>query len=479
MSAQERRDPILAPATPPGRGAVGMVRISGTDLSDFAQVLMGRPLTPRHAHHLPLRDEQGQPIDQVIVLYFQAPHSYTGEDVLEIQGHGGPVVMQMIVRRCMALAAQPLAGGSPRLAHLRAARPGEFTERAFLNHKLDLAQAEAVADLIDASTERAARGASRSLSGEFSRDIQALLDDLTHLRMLIEACLDFPEEDIDFVEQADARGQLNRLSEHVAETLRRSRQGALLREGIRVVIAGQPNAGKSSLLNALAGAERAIVTSVAGTTRDVLSETLSIDGVPLHIIDTAGLRTASDTQVDVVEKIGIERAWAQMEQADAVLLLSDITQVGDAAHQSRDHDIEDQLRQRLRPSVPVLRVWNKTDALPTGSAKPVPGLTISAQTGLGMDELRQGLLELAGWEHQAGEGLFMARERHLQALRRVEEHLAQAQVHLPALDDDKTHALDLLAEELRLAQVALGQITGAFDADDLLGVIFSRFCIGK
>jgi tRNA modification GTPase len=477
------RDPIIAQATAPGRGAVGIVRISGERLQALAQALLGRELKPRHAHHLRLRDAQGQPIDEVLALYFQSPHSYTGEDVLELQGHGGPVVMRLVQQRCFEVAADLGPHGEPTLPRLRAARPGEFTERAFLNHKLDLAQAEAVADLIDASTERAARSASQSLSGVFSSDIHHLLEDLTHLRMLIEACLDFPEEDIDFVEQSDARGQLQALRTHLAHTLQRSRQGAVLREGLRVVIAGQPNAGKSSLLNALAGAERAIVTPLAGTTRDTLSETLSIEGVPLHIIDTAGLRDGEDPQVDPVEKIGIERAWQQIEQADAVLLLSDITRAQDAGHRHRDHAIEAQLRQRVPTSVPVLRVLNKTDAMEQSATLVSPddnALTLSAKTGQGLDVLRQHLLRIAGWEQASAEGVYMARERHVQALHRVSQHLAQAHQHLGEGAHRPTGVpLDLVAEELRLAQVALGQITGVFDADDLLGVIFSRFCIGK
>ncbi len=357
-----RDDPILALATPPGRGAVGVVRISGASLQLFVQQLAQRALNPRQATLLTLRDAHAQQIDQVLAVFFPAPHSYTGEDVLEIQGHGGPVVMQLIQQRCVEVAQAQDAKREALLPALRPARPGEFTERAFLNHKLDLAQAEAVADLIDASTERAAKSASRSLSGAFSQDVHQLLEDLTHLRMLIEACLDFPEEDIDFIEQSDARGQLERLRERVAQTLRRSQQGAVLRDGLRVVIAGQPNAGKSSLLNALAGVERAIVTPLAGTTRDTLTKTLSIDGVPLHLIDTAGLRDPADAAVDVVEQIGIERAWQQIEQADAVLLLSDVTRRGEPEHQQRDRDIEEQLRLRVPPSTPVVRVHNKIDA---------------------------------------------------------------------------------------------------------------------
>ncbi len=474
---QQHRDPIIALATPPGRGAVGIVRISGPDLRAYAQALLGRELTPRHAHHLRLNDEHRQPIDEVIAVYFQGPHSYTGEDVLELQGHGGPVVMRLVQQRCIAVGQQQTDAGQALLPHLRPAKPGEFTERAFLNHKLDLAQAEAVADLIDASTERAARSASQSLSGAFSHDVQQLLDSLTHLRMLIEACLDFPEEDIDFIEQTDARGQLNQLQHHVHQTLQRGQQGALLREGLRVVIAGQPNAGKSSLLNALAGAERAIVTPLAGTTRDTLTETLSIDGVPLHIVDTAGLRDTENPELDLVEKIGIERAWQQIQQADVVLLLTDITRQGDDHHLRLDADIEAQLRKQLPNGVPVCKVFNKIDERPPATTVPVGALALSAKTGAGLQELRAQLLTMAGWDSAAAEGVYMARERHLQALHAVQQHLALACTHMPAAA--RQIPLDLVAEELRLAQQALAQITGAFGADDLLGVIFSRFCIGK
>ncbi|MEY2803085.1 MAG: tRNA uridine-5-carboxymethylaminomethyl(34) synthesis GTPase MnmE [Pseudomonadota bacterium] len=473
MSLIDRHDPIIAQATAPGRGAVGVVRISGPDLRAYGARLLGRPLQARHAHYVPFNDADGQALDQVIALYFQGPNSYTGEDVLEIQGHGGPVVMRLIQQRCFQVAQDPDAALLPRL---RPARPGEFTERAFLNHKLDLAQAEAVADLIDASTERAARSASQSLSGVFSGDIQQLLTDLTHLRMLVEACLDFPEEDIDFIEQADARGQLARLRDQMQKTWQRSQQGAILREGLRVVIAGQPNAGKSSLLNALAGADRAIVTPQAGTTRDTLTETLHIEGVPLHIIDTAGLRAADDPNVDPVERIGMARAWQQIEQSDVVLFVHDLTRLSQASYQQLDRAIEDQLQQRASANIPILHVHNKVDAVSaTDACEPLQGaLRVSAQTGQGLDELRDQLLRIAGWDNQT-EGLYMARERHLQALAKVQNHLDQAEAVLT----QPTPPLDVLAEELRLAQQALGQITGVFDADDLLGVIFSRFCIGK
>ena len=353
---------------------------------------------------------------------------------------------------------------------LRLARPGEFTERAFLNGKMDLAQAEAVADLIDASTEAAARGASRSLAGVFSNEIHQLRDALIHLRMLVEATLDFPEEDIDFLKQADAQGQLDRLQQNLTRVMAQTKQGALLREGIRVVIAGQPNAGKSSLLNALAGAELAIVTPIAGTTRDVVQQTIQIEGVPLHVIDTAGLREGEG--VDEVEQIGIARAWGQIENADAVLFLHDLTRVGLPDYDTADADIATALKTRLPASVAVIDVWNKADA--ASSAQERTGLTLSARTGEGLEALRQQLLQQAGWQ-QASEGLFIARERHVQALHRVREHLEVADAHLAA----QAQNLDLLAEELRLGQNALNEITGEFSADDLLGVIFSSFCIGK
>jgi tRNA modification GTPase len=468
------QDPIAAIATAPGRGAVGIVRVSGRGLLPFVQALLGRHLKPREVTYLPLPDAQGQPIDHGLALWFPGPHSYTGEDVLELQGHGGPVVLQLLLARCLAVAQGPNADGQPLLPGLRPARPGEFTERAFLNDKLDLAQAEAVADLIDASTEAAARSATRSLSGVFSGKVHTLRDALIHLRMLVEATLDFPEEDIDFLQKADAVGQLDRLRASLADVQGQARQGALLRDGLKVVIAGQPNAGKSSLLNALAGAELAIVTPIAGTTRDVVQQTIQIEGVPLHVIDTAGLRDSPD--VDEVERIGIERAWGQIGQADAVLFLHDLSRSHTPDYQAADAVIA----AALPPSVTVLQVWNKVDqcapaerdALGTRTA--AGELAISAKSGDGLEALRQRLLALAGWQH-AGDGLFMARERHLQALAGVGAHLEAAHGLLAV----GAEHLDLLAEELRLAQHALGEITGEFTADDLLGEIFSRFCIGK
>jgi tRNA modification GTPase len=462
-------DPIVAIATPAGRGAVGVVRVSGRGLAPLVRALCGRDLQPRHATYLPFLDDQGQAIDQGLALYFPAPHSYTGEDVLELQAHGGTVVMQLLLARCVAAAAeQDLQTGQACLPHLRLAQPGEFTQRAFLNDKLDLAQAEAVSDLIDASTEAAARGAARSLQGAFSQEVETLLQALVRLRILVESTLDFPEEEIDFLQQADAQGQLNTLIEQVARVLSQTHQGALLREGMKVVIAGQPNAGKSSLLNALAGAELAIVTPVAGTTRDVVGQSIQIEGVPLHVLDTAGLRDTSDE----VERIGIERAWREIAQADAVLFVHDLTQRDNPGYQALDR----QWQAQLPAGVPVLHVWNKLDAIDTygGLSDSADDVFLSAKRGKGLDELRRRLLSVVGWQ-ATGEGLYSARQRHVQALRRVQSHLDRAHAHL-ALGNMQ---LDLLAEELRLAQVALSAITGAFSADDLLGEIFSRFCIGK
>ncbi len=463
-------EPIVAIATAPGRGAVGIVRVSGRGLGGLIQALCGRALKPREATYLPFRDADGSAIDHGLAIHFPAPHSFTGEDVLELQAHGGPVVLQLLVQRCLQAAASPdAATGKPVLAGLRVAQPGEFSERAFLNDKIDLAQAEAIADLIDASTEAAARSASRSLAGDFSREVGELREALIHLRMLVEATLDFPEEEIDFLQKADAHGQLDGLQARLAQVLQRTRQGALLREGIRVVIAGQPNAGKSSLLNALAGAELAIVTPIAGTTRDVVQQTIQIEGVPLHVIDTAGLREGEG--VDAVEQIGIERAWGQIEQADALLFLHDLTRVANADYAAADADIARSLALRVPAAVPVIDIWNKADA---ANAAGREGVVLSAKTGDGLQALRQRLLHEAGWQ-QASEGLYIARERHVQALLRVREHLELAQLHLAA----QAQSLDLLAEELRQAQNALGDITGEFSADDLLGVIFSSFCIGK
>ena len=484
-------DPICAIATAPGRGAVGIVRVSGKNLRPLLAPLLGKAaekIKPREALYTPFLDAQALPIDQGLALYFPAPHSFTGEDVLELQGHGGPVVLQMLLARCLQAAASSDAAGEPALPglqHLRIAQPGEFAQRAFLNDKIDLAQAEAIADLIDASTEQAVKSATRSMAGAFSKEVTALKDALIHLRMLVEATLDFPEEEIDFLQKADAAGQLERIVTTLTRIRAQAQQGALLREGITVVIAGQPNAGKSSLLNALAGAELAIVTPIAGTTRDKVQQTIQIEGVPLHIVDTAGLRESADE----VERIGIERAWGEIAKADAVIFLRDLSRHEQADYRAAD----DELAQALPSNTPVLEIWNKLDkwrpasdaqtnaaesANPQGGALPAEAradaIALSAKQGTGLEALRQRLLQLAGWQ-AAPEGVFMARERHVQALARTAEHVDLACAHL--------RQTQLLGQQIQrvglLAQAALSEITGEFTPDDLLGEIFTRFCIGK
>ena len=489
MPLAGRTDPIVAIATASGRAAVGIVRVSGLGLAPLASALCGQALRPRQAAYVPFLAADGRPIDRGLALFFPAPHSYTGEDVLELQAHGGPVVLQMLLARCLEAAAEAgVASGAERLPHLRIARPGEFTERAFLNDKLDLAQAEAVADLIDASTEAAARSAARAVDGAFSIEIGALAGQLVELRMLVEATLDFPDEETGFLERAGALGRLAAAAAQLDRVLAAARQGALLRDGIHVVLVGQPNVGKSSLLNALAGAELAIVTAVAGTTRDKVAGQIQIEGVPVHVVDTAGLRET----VDEVERIGVERAWAAAAEADVVVFMHDLTRVGEAGYD----EVERGLAARLGNAgeTRVLHVLNKSDAVAarphdanaeTGAAGIVsgesaaagsghPGIVISASTGDGLPALRAELLARAGWQPQ-GEDISIARARHVEALRRSRPHLGLAVAHAGRGDG----SLELLAEELRAAHDALAEITGEFSSDDLLGVIFARFCIGK
>ena len=461
---------ICAIATAPGKGAIGVVRVSGPRPEEVDAIVAavvgaaaGRNLQPRSATYGPFLAGDGSVIDYGLALLFPAPQSYTGETVLELQGHGGPVVMQMLLQRV-------LQAGSA--AGLRLARPGEFTERAFLNDKMDLAQAEAVSDLIEASTEQAARSATRSLQGLFSGQIAELAEQLLALRMLVEATLDFPEEEIEFLASANALGRLAAIESQLHKVLATARQGALLRQGLSVVLVGAPNVGKSSLLNALAGAEVAIVTPIAGTTRDRVTQAIAIDGVPLNIIDTAGLRETGDP----IERIGIERTWTEVERADVVVHLVD--RPADAAVSNQARQADDELFGLIDSRAPAgaarITVVNKIDL--SGEA---PGaadglVRLSALTGDGIDLMRRALLQAAGFQPGA-EDVFTARERHLQALREALEHVALARGHGQQGD----RALDLFAEELRLAHQALGQITGAVTADDLLGVIFSRFCIGK
>ena len=434
-------DTIAAVATPNGRGGIGIVRVSGPAVPQVSRALIGRLPEPRFAALCEIRDTQGERLDQGIALYFEAPHSYTGEPVLELQGHGGPVVTHAVLRAVLDAGA-------------RLAEPGEFTRRAFLNGKMDLAQAEAVADLIDAASREAARSALRSLGGEFSAAIGVLVAQLTELRALTEALLDFPEEEVDSLHRKDAQARLARVSAALDDVLAKSRQGSLLRSGIHVVLAGRPNVGKSSLLNRLAGEERAIVTPVPGTTRDVLRESIQIEGVPIVVVDTAGLHASRDE----VEKLGVERARSEMARADLVLVVLDAADP-------------------VLPAGPLpvagkrLTVLNKVDLVPGATAgKHGDAIHLSAKTGAGLDVLRAALLEAAGWSSR-GESVFLARERHLRAIELASVHLAAAKV--------QDVYWELFAEELRLAQEALGSITGRVSADDLLGEIFSRFCIGK
>ena len=466
MSTQQKNaiqsdtDTIIAIATAAGRGGVGVIRASGSEhtIRTLSHALCKRTLTPRYAHYGVFHDVDDSAIDHGLSLYFPAPHSYTGEHVLELQGHGGPVVMQLLLRRCLQA-----------VPNIRMAHAGEFTQRAFLNDKMDLAQAEGVADLIEAATESAAKSAVRSLSGVFSNHIHQLVKQVIHLRMLVEATLDFPEEEIDFLEKADAFGQLERIQNQLGEVLQSAKQGALLRNGVNVVLVGQPNVGKSSLLNALAGQEVAIVTDIAGTTRDTVTQSIQIEGVPLNIIDTAGLRETAD----VVEKIGIERTWAAIERADVVLHLLDAQ--NNRTSSATDDALLQQLHERLNEQVPFLTILNKVDLRQIQDDQPDDThIPISAKTGAGLSELRARLLEIVGFQTTASDS-FIARERHLTALRAADEHLQSAYAH--ALTQDQK--LDLFAEELRLAQEQLNAITGEFTSDDLLGVIFSSFCIGK
>ncbi|MCK0510151.1 tRNA uridine-5-carboxymethylaminomethyl(34) synthesis GTPase MnmE [Aromatoleum buckelii] len=442
-------DTIAAAATAAGRGGIGVVRVSGAALAPFARALTGREPKPRHAAFTHFVDAVGKPIDEGILLYFPAPHSFTGEDVIELQGHGGPVVLQLVLARCLELGA-------------RLAEPGEFSRRAFLNGKMDLAQAEAVADLIEASTVAAARSAVRSLSGVFSDEMHRLTDALIDLRMLVEATLDFPDEDVEFLENARALERLDTIRVKLEGVLERARQGALLRSGMNVVLVGQPNVGKSSLLNCLAGEERAIVTDIAGTTRDAVRETIAIEGIPIHVIDTAGLRETADP----VERLGVERTWREIARADVILRIVD-ARVGPQPG-------DDAIDAALPEGVERITIFNKIDlcGLEPARLQHDDGVAIhlSAQLALGVDLLRRELLRVAGW-HAHGDDVVLARERHLVALREALTHVVAART--------QCGALELFAEELRLAQVSIGEITGEFSSDDLLGVIFSRFCIGK
>ena len=451
------KETIVAQATAPGRGGIGILRVSGPLATEVAQAVLGKCPKPRMADYLPFKDADGTILDQGIALYFKSPNSFTGEDVLELQGHGGQVVLDLLLKRIL------------QIDGIRLARPGEFSEQAFLNDKLDLAQAEAIADLIDATSEQAARSALKSLQGEFSKKVNELVESVIYLRTYVEASIDFPDEEIDFLAdgkiEANLRGIINQLEDVCSE----AKQGSILREGMKVVIAGRPNAGKSSLLNALAGREAAIVTDIAGTTRDVLREHIHIDGMPLHIIDTAGLRDATDE----VERIGISRAWTEIEQADRIILMLDSSD-SESADLSK---VRSEFLAKLPTTLPVTIVRNKIDLNGEQASESEESgyqiISLSAQTHDGVQLLREHLKQAMGF--QSGmEGGFLARRRHLDALEKAAEHLQIGLVQLTEF-----HAGELLAEELRLVQTYLSEITGEFTSDDLLGNIFSSFCIGK
>jgi len=467
MTSISQTTTIAAQATAPGRGGVGIIRVSGPEAQNVAQAILGRVPEVRKAEYLSFLDSDAKALDQGIALFFKAPHSFTGEDVIEFQGHGGPVILDMLLKAILAL---------PKVIM---AKPGEFSEQAFLNDKLDLTQAEAIADLINSSSEQAARSALHSLQGDFSKLVHEMVESIIHLRMYVEAAIDFPEEEIDFLADIKVVTDLKAIISKVEDVRKQAQQGSIIREGMRVVIAGRPNAGKSSLLNALSGKETAIVTDIAGTTRDVLAEQIHIDGMPLHIIDTAGLRDSDD----VVEKIGIERAWQEIKQADRVLLMVDASQ--DHSVLEDEQDIKSYYPEffaKLPENIGLTLVRNKADMnnAKTGFSEFTDNndkqhsiITLSAKTGSGVDSLKEHLKTIMGYQG-SNEGGFMARRRHLVALENTHQHL------LTGLDQLESYvAGEILAEELRICQQELDQITGEFTSDDLLGKIFSSFCIGK
>jgi len=452
-----QKETIAAQATAPGRGGVGIIRISGPEVKNVAEAILGGVPEVRKAEYLPFNDVNQQTLDQGIALYFKAPHSFTGEDVLELQGHGGPVILDMLLKQILTI------------PKIRMAKPGEFSEQAFINDKLDLTQAEAIADLINSSSEQAARCALHSLQGDFSKLVNQLVESTIHLRMYVEAAIDFPEEEIDFLADEKVVNDLKKIISQVETVQSQAHQGSIIREGMRVVIAGRPNAGKSSLLNALSGREAAIVTDIAGTTRDVLSEQIHIDGMPLHIIDTAGLRESSDQ----VEQIGIERAWQEINQADRVLLMVDASEDNNKDPQQLWPEFFAKLPKNIGLSVIKNKADIKTIATGYSEDSNLPTVTLSAKTGEGIAELKEHLKSIMGYQGST-EGGFMARRRHLAALEQAHHHL------IIGLDQLESYvAGEILAEELRLCQIELNKITGEFTNDDLLTEIFSSFCIGK
>lgn len=477
----DKNQPIIAISTAPGIGAVGVIRISALLLKQFIPALLSKVLAPRFATLCSLRNKLGATIDHVVAIYYESPNSFTGEDILELQGHGGPVIMSMVIERCLEIARESEADGSNVLSGLRLARPGEFSERAFLNGKIDLTQAESIMDLISASTVRAAKGAMKSLQGEFSKEVNALRDRFIHLRMLVEASIDFPEEDIDFIKATQTTEKISDISKELARIIKNAEQGKLLKSGVNVVIAGQPNAGKSSLLNVLSDNEVAIVTDIAGTTRDVISQTVSIEGVPFHVFDTAGLRDEEYTGNDAVEKIGIERAWDRVKDADILLFMHDLSRMDNKDYVQTENWIRAKIQNMNINTLKVIDVYNKLDLYePTSIEDNIYAgnemtIQISAKEGTGVNELKKKLLSLVGMSPDSSEVLYVSRQRHLNALKRVDVNVQEI-VKCCARENVQ---LDIVAEELRLAQNAINEITGEYSNDDLLGEIFSKFCIGK
>jgi len=482
----DRLDPIIAISTAPGRGAVGVVRLSGKDLKSFGKELLKKPLKARQAQYLKILDNEDNLIDEVLFLYFESPKSYTGEDVIEIQGHGGAVVLQRIVQHCFDIAKSNDAETlKERLPNLRLARPGEFSERAFLNNKIDLFQAEAIIDLIDASTELAAKSASRSMSGAFSQEINHLLEELTKARIFIEAHIDFPEEELDDLDFQRVDQTLAKALETTKSLLKKTKNGVLLKEGIKTVIAGQPNVGKSSLMNLLCDQEVSIVTDMAGTTRDFIEKNLQVNGVAINLIDTAGIHDLGEG-MNPVEQIGIDRAWSQIKLADLILLVHDASKEQDPKYLKKDEALLADIEKHTQDT-PILHIWNKCDLLNAAQLNQENEQTLSEQMSsnsnvyistknlFGIEGMKTHILKLAGWSEPGDGGLYTARTRHVQVIERVKLHLSSAQM----LTKGKDRNLELVAEELRLAQNTLSQITGEFTADDLLGEIFSKFCIGK
>jgi len=482
----DRLDPIIAVSTAPGRGAVGVVRLSGKDLRAFAWALLKKPLRPRQAEFLKIRDEEGDLIDEVLFLYFESPKSYTGEDVIEIQGHGGAMVLERIVKHCFDLAKRiDQETNNELLNHLRLARPGEFSERAFLNGKIDLFQAEAIIDLIDASTELAAKSASRSMSGAFSQEINHLLEEITKARIFIEAHIDFPEEELDDLDFRRVDETLATALETTNKVLKQTKNGVLLKEGIKAVIAGQPNVGKSSLMNLLCEQEVSIVTDIAGTTRDFIEKNLQVNGVAINLIDTAGIHDLG-VEMNPVEQIGIDRAWSQIKQADLILLVHDASQRDTPEYLKKDEQLMQEV-EHFAKDAPILHIWNKNDLLSeTSNESPRQResqrnstrddqVFISIKNHSGVDDMKAKILAMAGWSEPDEGGLYIARTRHVQVIEDVRSHLSTSQM----LTRGEHRNLELVAEELRLGQNRLSEITGEFTADDLLGEIFSKFCIGK